>query len=78
MLPSSGTICEFVIAEIATLMPGGMKKKRFLFHVTCALTLVCFYACIFKFSAVTNSNIFPDEGSIAETSEFYLQLSAVN
>ena len=28
MLPSSGTICEFVIAEIGTLVPGGMKKKK--------------------------------------------------
>ena len=26
----------------------------------------------------TNEHIFPDEGSIAETSEFYLQLSAFN
>ena len=79
MLPSSGTICEFVIAEIGTLVPGGMKKKKIsLSRDLCASTLVCFYACIFKFSAITNSNIFPDEGSIAETLEFYLQLSAVN
>ena len=41
-----------------------------------ARTLPCFYARIFKFSAITNSHISPDEGSIAETSEFYLQLSA--
>ena len=33
---------------------------------------------IFKFSAITNSHLFPDEGSIAETSEFYLQLTALN
>ena len=33
---------------------------------------------IFKFSAIKNSHIFPDEGSIAKTSEFYLQLSAFN
>ena len=37
-----------------------------------------YYARIFKFSAITNSHIFPDEGSIAETSEFYLKLSAFN
>ena len=33
---------------------------------------------IFKFSAITNSHLFPDEGSIAEMSEFYLQLTAFN
>ena len=43
-----------------------------------ARTLACIYARIFKFSAITNSHIFPDEGSIAKTSEFYLQLSAFN
>ena len=29
-------------------------------------------------SAITNSHIVPDEGSIDETSEFYLQLPAFN
>ena len=33
---------------------------------------------ILKCFAITNSHIFPDEGSIAETPEFYLQLLVVN
>ena len=43
-----------------------------------ARTLTCFYERIFKFSAITNSHLFPDEGSIAEMSEFYLQLATFN
>ena len=33
---------------------------------------------LLKFSATMNSHIFPDEGSIAETSEFNLQLLGFN
>ena len=59
-----------------TLVPGGLNQD---FSFTWfARTLACFYASNFKFSAITNSHIFPDEGSIAETSEFYLQFSAFN
>ena len=71
MLPSSGKICEFVIAEIGTLVPGGMKKKKdFSFTWLVRSHSSVFARAFFKFSAIMNSNIFPDEGSIAETSEF--------
>ena len=56
-------------------------RLRKIFSDLGAGTLACFLRAHFqllKFSAITNSHIFPDEGSIAETSEFYLQLSAFN
>ena len=64
------------IHNFGTLEPGEFNQD-FSFGWL-ARTLACIYARIFKFSAITNSHIFPDEGSIAETSEFYLKLSAFN
>ena len=72
--------CLTLIALFIILAPSRRVNsiKIYLSRDLRTRTLACFYARIFKFSAITSSHIFTDEGSIAETSEFYLQLSAFN
>ena len=55
-----------LIHNFGTPTPGGLNQARLFLRA---------HFQIFKFSAITNSHIFPHEGSIAETSEFYLQFS---
>ena len=65
------------IHNFGTLTPGGLNQDFYLMwlaRVQARLFLRAHFQ-IFKFSAVTNSHIFPHEGSIGETSEFYLQFS---
>ena len=70
------------IHNFCTVAPGGLNQDfSFYSRDLRARTLTCFLRAhfqILKFSAMTNSHIFPDEGSIAEMTEFYLQLSAFN
>ena len=65
------------IHNFCTVAPDGLNQHfSFYSRDLRARTLTCFK--ILKFSAMANSLIFPDEGSIAEMTEFYLQLSAFN
>ena len=68
------------IHNFGTLAPGGLNQDFFSTWLKSAHTHLFSRAHfqIFKFSAITNSSISPDEGSIAGTSEFYLQLSVFN
>ena len=65
------------IHNFGTLVPGGLNQDFSFAWLERAHTRLFLRAHfqIFKFSAITNSHIFPHEGSIAETSEFYLQFS---
>ena len=66
-----------LIHNFGTLTPGGLLIKISIsrdLRAQARLFLRAHFQ-IFKFSARTNSHIFPHEGSIAETSEFYLQFS---
>ena len=60
--------------------PGGLNQNFTFMWLARAHTRLFLHAHfqILNFSAMTNSHISPDEGSIAETSEFYSQLSAFN
>ena len=67
------------IHNFRTLTPGGLNQDfsfKWLARAHTRLILLAHFK-ILKFSA-TNSHIFPDEGSIAGASTFYLQLSAFN
>ena len=67
-----------LIHNFGTLAPGGLNQDfSFTWPARTRLFLRAHFQ-ILKFSAITNSHIFPNEGSIAETSEFYLLLSAFN
>ena len=68
------------IHNFVTLVPGGLNQDFSFTWIARAHTCLFLraYFQLLKFSAITNSHIFPDEGSVAETSEFYLQLSAFN
>ena len=68
------------IHNFGTVVPGGLNQDFSFTLLARAHTRLFLRAHfhIFKFSAITNSHIFPNEGSIAETSELYLQLSAFN
>ena len=65
------------IHNFGTRALGGLNQDfsfMWLAHAHTCLFLRTHFQ-ILKFSAITNSHIFRDEGSIAETSKFYLQLS---
>ena len=66
------------IHNFGPLAPGGLNQDLSVTWLARAHTPLFLRAHfqLLKFSAITNSHIFRDEGSIAETSEFYLQLSA--
>ena len=66
-----------LIHNFGTFTPGGLNQDFYLTWLARAQALLFLRALfqIFIFSAITNSHIFPHEGSIAETSEFYLQFS---
>ena len=68
------------IHNFGTLATGGLNQDFSLTWLVRAHTRLSLRAHfqILKFSSTTNWHIFPDEGSIAETSEFYSQLSAFN
>ena len=65
------------IHYFGTLASGGLNQDLSFTWLARAHTRL-FLRAHFQISAITNSHVFPDEGSIAETSEFYLQLSAFN
>ena len=66
-----------LIHNFGTLTPGGLNQDFYLTSLARAQARLFLRAHfhIFKFSAITNSHIFPHEGSVAETLEFYLQFS---
>ena len=68
------------IHNFGTLGPGGLNQDFSLTWLARAHTPLFLRAHfrILKFSATANWHIFPDEGRIAETSEFYSQLSSIN
>ena len=67
------------IHNFGTLTPRGLNQDFSFTWLARAHSLVFTRAFSnFQIFAITNSHIFPDEGSIADTSESYLQLSAFN
>ena len=65
------------IHNFGTLAPGGLNQD-FSFKWLARAHTRLFLRAHLQIFAVTTSHIFPDEGSIAETSEFYLRLPAFN
>ena len=65
------------IHNFGTLAPRGLNQDFSFTWLARAHTRL-FLRAHFQIFAITNSHIFPDEGSIADTSESYLQLSAFN